>query len=180
MAFRGLGHVDAVRLQHRPGLSGERHTIATPGGDRRIESLAPGQLVLTHDRGPQPVRRLVSHTYRFPGGAHKMKPLRIPPARFGVNLPARELLLSPQHRIALPQTAPKRLVPARRLVDRFGLQQRHHCRIANYYNILMDRHEMIRANGLWVETLLLTRYSATRIGQGGRGAMRPARPIATA
>lgn len=109
-----------------------------------------------------------------------MKPLRIPPARFGVNLPARELLLSPQHRIALPQTAPKRLVPARRLVDRFGLQQRHHCRIANYYNILMDRHEMIRANGLWVETLLLTRYSATRIGQGGRGAMRPARPIATA
>ena len=41
--------------------------IATPDGDRAVETLRPGDLVLTHDDGPQPVRWAGQRTMRAEG-----------------------------------------------------------------------------------------------------------------
>lgn len=154
--------------------------IETSTGLRPIEALHPGDLILTLDHGPQPLRRISQARYHFPDGTYRMKPIRLRPGLFGPGLPRWELLMSPQHRIALPQENPERIVAARKLLDLPGVSERPSCRVTSYYHLLFDRHELIRANGLWVETLLVTDYSTVRCRLPpplARVVMAPARPI---
>lgn len=52
----GTSSVGTVPLTVIPGfVAGTR--IAVPGGERPVETLRPGDLVLTRDHGPQPARR---------------------------------------------------------------------------------------------------------------------------
>jgi hypothetical protein len=63
-----------------------------------------------------------------------------------------------------------------------AVSERPSCRLARYYHLLLDRHELVRANGAWAETLLLTGYSAglARLPAALRRVkMAPARPIGT-
>lgn len=75
--------------------------IETPVGWRAVEELAPGDLVITRDNGHQPVRWVGS--VRLSGSSlarhSRLRPIRIRAGALGPATPARDLLVSPQHRV---------------------------------------------------------------------------------
>lgn len=133
--------------------------IETEHGPRPVESLRSGDLVRTYDHGLQPLHLMRCRSYRFGAGPHKMQPIRIRPGALGPGVPVRELIVSPQHRIALPQQAPEYIIAARHLLSWPGVSARPSCRLAQYCHLVFDRHELVLANGAWAETLLVTAYS---------------------
>lgn len=155
--------------------------IETASGARRIETLRAGEMIRTHDRGLQPLLHVSCASYHFGPGPQAMKPVRLKPHALARGRPARELLVSPEHRIGLPVAAPQVLLAARKLRHLPGVSDRPNCRVARYFHLLMERHELVRANGVWAETLLLTEATvrAARIPAGLRGHARQlARPLA--
>lgn len=130
--------------------------IDTAAGARRIETLRPGDLIRTCDNGLRPLLYVSRATYDFGPGPQAMKPLRLKPDALAQGWPERELLVSPEHRLGLPAVAPRLLLAARRLRHLAGVSERPNCRLARYFHLLMERHELVRANGAWAETLLVT------------------------
>lgn len=121
--------------------------IDTVDGPRPIETLRTGDLVETLENGAQPLHHICFHRYRFGPGAHKMKPMRIKAGALGNGAPSGELLVSPQHRIALPQGRPDHLVPVCALRQMRGVSMRPGCRGAQYYHLVFAQHQLVRANG---------------------------------
>lgn len=92
--------------------------IAVPGGEPPVETLCPGDLVLTRDHGPQPIRWAGARRVAALG---PLAPVRIAAGTLGAH---RTLLVSPQHRILLRGAAlelmfglPEALAAAKDLVD---------------------------------------------------------------
>jgi hypothetical protein len=135
--------------------------IDTAKGPRPIETLRPGDLIETLDNGMKPIRFISHRCYKFKSHHHKMKPIRIRPNALGPDTPTRELLVSPQHRIALPQHDPTCIVAAKKLLGLPGVMERPSCQSARYYHLLLEQHQLVRANGAWAETLLVTEYTNT-------------------
>jgi hypothetical protein len=128
--------------------------IMTPKGEVPVEDLCPGDLVLTHDDGPQPVRwtgrRLVPATGAF-------APVRIKAGAFG---PHGELTISPQHRVMIGDSRAELLFgEAEVLVAAKDLVNDHSVRIVeggmvDYVHILFDKHQVVYSEGLVTESFL--------------------------
>jgi hypothetical protein len=130
-------------------LAGTR--LATPGGPVAVEALAVGDRVRTADGGTRPViwigQRVVdcaSHS-----DPASVLPVRIKRGAFGRGLPARDLLLSPDHAVYAEGV----LIPVRHLIDGVRIVQRP-ARQAHYFHIELDRHDIVLAEGLAVESYL--------------------------
>jgi autotransporter-associated beta strand protein/VCBS repeat-containing protein len=131
--------------------------IATPSGERPIETLQPGDLISTAE-GPQPVR-FISRTSHFPWvlEANDVLPIRIAAGALGERGPVRDLYVSPDHAILVDG----HLLHASVLVNgttitRTSLahwQQRINQPI-EYLNIELERHQLITAEGLVVESFV--------------------------
>ncbi len=138
-------------------------SLATPDGKRLVETLAPGDLVLTRDNGPQPVRWIGGRrvTAREIARATKVRlaPVRIRRGAFGKGLPRRDLLVSPQHRILVTGWRAELhfgeaevLVAACHLVDGRAVTVEPPDRGVTYLHIMFERHEIVQANGLPTES----------------------------
>lgn len=121
-----------------------------------IEDLRPGDLVLTRDNGPQPVRWIGKATLRAVGS---LAPIVIAAGTMG-NLG--DLVVSPHHRLFLYQRGPQRtgpgaelLVQAKHLVDNERIWQREGGYV-DYYSLVFDRHEIIFAEGIPAESLMVS------------------------
>ena len=121
--------------------------IATAAGLRAIETLQPGDQVVTRDNGLQPVRWISCSTVPAEGN---LAPVRIPAGLFGAE---RDLLVSPQHRMlntgpsaALLCGAQEVLVSALHLVNGSSIRQQPGGMVT-YVHLLFDRHEIIYAEG---------------------------------
>ena len=121
--------------------------ILTPHGQRRVEDLRPGDLVVTRDNGVQPLRWVGQRTVN---GQNNFAPIRIETGVFGNTRP---LLVSPQHRIlhrssmaALYFDTPEVLLSAKHLVNGRTVTQAD-CDFVTYVHLLFDRHEIIFAEG---------------------------------
>jgi len=137
--------------------------IDTPAGPRRIETLVPGDLVLTRDHGPQPLRwigktRLTAADLR---AAPHHRPVRISAGALGDGLPLRPLTLSPQHRLLISGWRAELLfgevevlVPALALVGDRAARVTDLPEGVVYLHLLFDHHEVISAEGAEVESLL--------------------------
>ena len=121
--------------------------IRTPHGDRRIEKLSEGDLVLTLDSGPQPIRWIASKTVRATGA--------LAPVRFarGVLGNDRDLFVSPQHRMLLSGRhagsalgRDQVLAPAIALVDDIQVAVAFGGMVT-YRHMMFDRHQVVIANG---------------------------------
>lgn len=136
--------------------------IATPTGQRRIEHFAPGDLVTTRDHGPQPVRWVgrvdlsAAHVALHP----EHRPVSFGPGSLGVGLPTRTLRLSPQHRVLVGgwkaeilYAEEEVLVPAIGLVNDATIQTEAVEDGVTYLHLLLDRHEIVFAEGAEVESL---------------------------
>jgi hypothetical protein len=131
-------------------LAGVR--IATPLGDRAIETLAPGDLVLTHDGRAAPVKWLwVQTVSTFFADPLRVAPVRVRAGALGENLPARDLLVSTDHGLwvngALVQAGA--LVNGRTITREAELPERF-C----YFHVELQDHSLILAEGVPAETFL--------------------------
>ena len=129
--------------------------IATGNGPRPIEPLAPGDLIQTADNGLQPIR--------WCGGRHVIGAGRFAPVEIAANtLGAHSALrVSQQHRILVAHPTvellfgvPEVLVSAVHFLDH-SVARLCNGRRAQYFHLMLDRHEVIFANGLASESLLI-------------------------
>jgi hypothetical protein len=149
----GQGHTDVglVAINSVPCFVAGT-LIRTPDGDRAIETLSPGDMVLTLDDGPQPLRWIGSRTVPARGG---LAPICIREGTFGNH---GKLLVSPQHRILLRDSLAELLfgeaevlVAAKDLVNDRSVR-----RITGgdveYVHLLFDRHQIVMSEGLATES----------------------------
>ncbi len=135
--------------------------IATPVGPRLIRSLRPGDRVLTKDNGPQEIlwtgsRRMTgARLYAMP----HLRPVRFRSGAFGVGRPEPDLLVSPQHRMLLRGPSaqdlfntPEVLVRAQDLLNDLTVTVDYALREVTYVHILLERHNVVFANGLETES----------------------------
>lgn len=126
--------------------------IATPQGEKAIETLRAGDLVLTADGRSIPVRFVSRQTIvpMFHDGP-RARPVRISKGALGDNLPVRDLLVSPGHAIFVDGL----LVRAGALVNGSSITQAAAMpEPFVYYNVECDQHELIVAEGLACESFL--------------------------
>lgn len=132
------------------------------GHQRAIETLHPGDRVLTRDHGPQPVR-WIGHAMLRAEGA--FAPVVIPAGTMGN---AGDLIVSQHHRMflylrdrgALPTA--ELLVQAKHLADgeRIFVREGGY---ADYYSLIFDRHEIIYAEGIPAESLQVSEATLSRL-----------------
>lgn len=128
--------------------------IATPYGEIPAEALMPGDLVLTQDDGPQPLRWIGTRTVAATG---KFAPIHIRAGTFG---PHRDLLVSPLHRILIRDSLAEILfgetevlVAARDLVNDRSVTRKEGGQV-EYVHLMFDRHQVVFSKGLETESYL--------------------------
>ncbi|MEI4231918.1 Hint domain-containing protein [Roseovarius sp. D22-M7] len=131
------------------------HITLASGAQTPVELLRPGDMVLTRDDGPCPVRWLGRSTVRAVGD---FAPVRI---KAGTLHNEGDLLVSPDHRLLIYQRSdaigagrPEVLVRARHLVNGDSVR-RETGGFVEYCQILFDAHQIIYAEGIAAETLLV-------------------------
>ncbi len=136
--------------------------IDTPDGPRAVEALRPGDLVLTLDHGAQTVRWTRSGRQALEAALPDARPVLVKAGALGPNLPARDMVVSPQHRIfvggagQLPAIfATEAFAPAKSLTCLPGIRHMSGRKEVIWVHFACDRHEVVRANGCWSESLLL-------------------------
>ena len=139
-----------------------RDSFRTDGQDVLVENLKVGDLVLTADRGLQPIswiggRKLSSEDLR---SSPNLYPVRIRAKSLGNGLPERDLIVSRQHRILLRSKIAERmfgtrevLVAAIKLIDVPGIDVMTDVETVDYFHLLFDRHEIVISNGTPTESL---------------------------
>lgn len=138
--------------------------IDTPDGPRPVERLQRGQLVDTLDHGPQPLRWIgqmnfsADHVTQDPS----LRPVRIEAGALGAGCPQAPLHVSRQHRVMIRGQIANRvfgadeaLIPAIQLAGLPGIGTQDEARPVRYYHLLLDRHEILLANGAPCESFLL-------------------------
>ena len=135
--------------------------LATPDGPRMIRDLRPGDWINTRDNGPQEVmwtghRRMTgARLYAMP----HLRPVRFKAGALGIGRPDEDLLVSPQHRMLLKGGAaqalfntPEVLVAAEDLINDQTVIVDHTLREVTYVHILLERHNIVFANGIETES----------------------------
>ncbi|NHN85848.1 hypothetical protein GOB93_14530 [Acetobacter musti] len=126
--------------------------IATPDGERPVQDLAIGDLVLTASGKARPIRWIGRRSYdgRFARGNPDIMPVMIRPGALGDGLPRRTLTISPLHAMALDNT----LVPARLLLNGTSIVQMQQTDHIDYIHIELETHDIILAEGAPSETFV--------------------------
>lgn len=129
--------------------------IRTPDGDRAIEDLAIGDFVTTLSGAARPIRWIGRQRFRRAASrawVRDVRPVRFARGAGGENLPSRDLYLSQAHAVYRGT----RLVPAQRLVDgrAVTLDDARDLAVLDYFNVELEAHDVIFAEGLPVETFL--------------------------
>lgn len=131
------------------------HITLASGAQRRIEDLKVGDAVLTRDAGIQKLRWIGQSTVRAVG---EFAPIRI---RAGTLHNENDLLVSPDHRLFIYQRSDalgagrrELLVRARHLVNGDSVVQEDGG-FVDYFQLLFDAHQIIYAEGIAAETLLI-------------------------
>jgi hypothetical protein len=128
--------------------------ILTPDGNVPVETLSPGDLVMTMDEGAQPLRWIGQRTVPATG---KMAPIRIRAGTFGDH---GTLMLSPQHRVLVRDALAELLfgefevlVAAKDLVNDRSIRAIEGGEVT-YVHLLFDRHQIVYSEGLATESFL--------------------------
>ena len=132
-------------------------SLLTPTGERLVEDLQEGDVVLTQDgesTTPRPITwvgRMRVDLARHPR-PENAAPVRIRRGAFADNIPHRDLLLSPEHCIL----ADGRLIAAKCLVNGTTIVQDLDRPAIEYFHIETAPHSVVLAEGLPAETYLDT------------------------
>ena len=126
--------------------------IRTPDGEVAVETIKRGDLVLAADGRVVPVtwigRQTVSTRFADP---LRVLPIRIRAGALGENVPARDLLLSPDHAILIDGA----LIHAGALVNGTSIVRETAVPdVFTYYHVEADDHSLILAEGVPAETFV--------------------------
>lgn len=163
-------HAATTRLAEIACVSFSRGTLVTmgTGAQVRVENLQVGDRILTRDDGPQPLRWIGHTTLRAAGD---FAPVRI---RKGALHNANDLLLSPEHRLFIYQRddqigigRPEVLVKARHLINGDTVVQTEGG-FVEYFQLLFDDHQIIFAEGIAAESMLVDAKSRAILPDAAR------------
>jgi hypothetical protein len=142
---------DSVILVSSPPCFMSGTLINTPSGEVPIESLRPGDMVLT-PAGPQAIKFLGKTTRKASELKDQAKmPIRINKGSLGNNLPIMDTYCSPSHAFVVDDC----LVEARALVNNesiTNIKKWPEIVPIIYFSIELDEHQLVWANGLLTET----------------------------
>jgi len=131
------------------------HITLASGAQAPIEALQVGDKILTRDSGPQEIRWIGETTLRAAGD---FAPVVI---RAGALFNTRDLVLSPDHRLFIYQRQDRLgagraevLIKARHLINGDTVI-RQGGGFIDYFQLLFDDHQIIYAEGIAAETLLV-------------------------
>lgn len=180
--FPGKGKLDAT--SHRPpGTVVPRATpcftpgalITTARGECPVEQLTTDDRVVTRDNGVRPVRwigKTQMFQHDFKSNAHLL-PVLLRRGSLGKDLPERDMLVSPNHRIlvergrsAVKYAEPEVLVAAKHLTTP-GVQPVPSAG-TTYIHFMCDQHEVVLADGVWTETFQPEDHSLKGVGNAQR------------
>lgn len=154
--------------------------ITTLRGEKAVEELAQGDRVITRDNGLQTVRRIVRRDFDYGqlSVVPHLQPVLVTTGALGKGLPERDMLVSPSLRLLVsgdrlpigPNSATgadEALVAARVLSDMRTIRP---CQVlgVSYVHVVLDRHEVLLANGLWAECFQSGDPSLGAVGNGQR------------
>ncbi|WP_082389014.1 cadherin-like domain-containing protein [Celeribacter marinus] len=150
--------------------------IATPEGERAVESLKVGDKVITRDNGMQTIRWVGAKEMTTDELTKRaeLKPILIREGALGQGLPERDMIVSPNHRMLV--TSEKAallfedyevLVAAKHLLGREGVEELD-AQDVTYIHIMFDRHEVILSDGTWSESFQPGDYTLAGIGEESR------------
>ncbi len=126
--------------------------IATPTGERSVETLVMGDLVLTTQGKSQPVRWMGRQTVstRF-SDSLRVLPVRIMAGALADGVPARDLLLSPDHAVLVEGVLIQAgaLVNGTTIIRQFDVPE-----VFTYYHIELAEHDLVLAEGAPAETFV--------------------------
>ncbi len=134
--------------------------IDTPDGPRAIETLSPGELVLT-DQGPLPVRWIGHRQVQTSEMAQysELRPVCIAKGAIGDGLPSADVMVSANHRVQISGWAVElamgqesALIAAKHLTDRPGIDTVMPDHAVTYIHLLFDSHRLVTTSGLISES----------------------------
>ncbi|UWR20909.1 Hint domain-containing protein [Sulfitobacter sp. S190] len=150
--------------------------IATPRGERAVETLRPGDQVVTRDNGLQTIRwvgRKDMTAADFAGRRH-LCPVRIRAGALGNDQPERDMTVSPNHRMLVSNDKTllyfeerEVLVAAKHLTGLQGVDVVENVD-TSYIHIMFDQHEVILSDGTWSESFQPGVHSLAGIGNAQR------------
>ncbi|MHA6262068.1 Hint domain-containing protein [Arenibacterium sp. CAU 1754] len=150
--------------------------IATPKGERKVEELEIGDRVITRDNGIREIRwvgRKLLTGAQLAREDH-LRPILIRAGALGVNLPERDMMVSPNHRIlvssdktALYFEEREVLVAAKHLTGLDGVDMVDVSSVT-YVHFMFDQHEMVLSDGAWTESFQPCNQSLKGIGNAQR------------
>lgn len=139
-----------------PGTS-----IETPSGNRLVEDLEIGDLVLTRDAGPQPILWIGSVHLDSEQLWEKpvFRPILLRKDALGRGRPNRDMHLSPQHHVLIRNDQVELLfgqhevlVAAKDLVNEYFVMVDHIIPSVTYLHLYFEQHQLVVADGLEVES----------------------------
>lgn len=149
----GNSDVGFVTLETVAPCFTEGVMIDTPSGPVAVETLQPGDAVMTRDHGAQ-ILRWIGRSPRRAAG--RDAPVRFAAGALGAHA-AQDL--SPNHRVLLVSAMAELffgssdvLVKAGDLVNGTSITRRADGGAVVYIHLMFDRHELLRGNGLWSES----------------------------
>lgn len=151
--------------------------ILTPQGPVPVQHLRPGALICTGTGAAAPIqwigrRRLAASAL---SENPKLTPVRIMAGALGAGLPARDLLVSRQHRMLVQSPIARRmfgrdqvLIPAIKLVALPGIYVDDTVPGVEYFHLLFDRHRIVFAEGAPTESLFTGPEAMRSLGAEAR------------
>jgi hypothetical protein len=141
--------------------------IRTADGDRKIEDLAVGDLLPSHFGGIQPIQWIGRYSYKRSDPTkpwvRDVLPVRVARSALGPNVPGADLSITSAHALFIDGV----LVPVCHLIngttittdDASGLDK------LEYFHIKLARHDVIDAEGVPCETLLIVDENALNFAE---------------
>ncbi|MCF3945610.1 Hint domain-containing protein [Acidiphilium iwatense] len=128
--------------------------IATPRGEIPVEHLAAGDIVRTASGAEKKIVWIGHRSldFRRHPNPERARPIRIAAGALADGVPARDLLVSPDHALFLDGA----LVQAKDIADGVLIAQEHDCARVTYYHVELDRHDILLAEGAAAESFLDT------------------------
>jgi hypothetical protein len=150
--------------------------IATPKGEVPVESLRPGDRVITRDNGIQEIRwagKKAMDWGALVANPH-LRPIMIRQGSLGNGLPERDMMVSPNHRVlvandrtALYFDEHEVLVAAKHLVGARGIFEVESVG-TSYIHFMFDQHEVVLSDGAWTESFQPGDYTLKGMGNAQR------------
>ncbi|PJI91826.1 intein [Yoonia maricola] len=150
-----FSEIDRVVPCFTPGTA-----IATPKGEVPVERLRSGDRVLTRDNGIQTVSWVGTKRIDFAelNAAPQLRPIKIRAGALGNNMPDRDMLVSPSHRMLIVSHPAELyfgqsevLVAARHMLTMDGVEVTGQPYVT-YIHIMCQNHEIVLSNGAWSES----------------------------